>query len=532
MSSINNYTLRVSVTVLLFIAAFSAFAQNEKGIQVKAESMKSLIREGQQVARYLGNVNILHQGTVMTCDSAYLTKKLNVVEAFSHVVVTKEESKLYGDFLYYDGNTSTGKVSGKEVKMIQKDASLVTDVIYFDTKLNSAHYLTYGILKNIDNTLKSKRGYYFSKTKKYYFAGSVEMQGKDGSLNTDSLEYGTQDEVVYFYGPTRIYNKESYVYCEKGWSNRKNDQSNFFNNALIEKGAQKLYGQDVFYDKRNGYAKIVGQVAMVDTTQKVTVYGGRANYWDIKKEAEVLDNPLLVMASKDDTLFLKAEKFLVNTFLDSSLRDSTYRIVKAIKSTKFYKRDLQGVCDSLIYNTKDSTISLFVSPVLWSETNQLTADFIKAYTTTGNKLRKMDFEGTSFITSQEDSVNFNQIRGKTMFGYFTDGKLSKLDVKGNGQAVKFLRDEGIIAAVNKAESSDLIVRFKENTISKISFIMKPVSTFYPIKKVDYEEITLKDFRWLDDKRPKSKLDIIPKGLNLVLTDAKPWFKRDIVKSLN
>ena len=137
------------------------------------------------------------------------------------------------------------------------------------------------------------------------------------------------------------------------------------------------------------------------------------------------------------------------------------------------------------------------------------------------------FDGNAFSVQQEDSINFNQIRGKSMIAFFVKGQLDKLDVKGNGQAVYYLRDEGVIAAVNKAESTDLSARFKKSKISKISFTLKPVSTFYPIEKVDYEEITLKGFQWLEDSRPKSKFEIIPKGLDLVLTDRKSWFKRDI-----
>ena len=493
--------------------------------------MKPLTLEGFQVFRYLRNVNILHQGAVMNCDSAYVNKKQNVVEAYGHVVVTKDDNKLYGDYLHYDGNSSVGKVTGKEVKMVQKDASLVTDVIYFNTKLSSAYYLTTGVLTNPDNKLKSTRGYYYSQTKKYSFADSVEMVGKDGRLYTDSLEYNSQNEIVSFYGPTRIYREENYVYCEKGWYDRKNNQSQFFNNAFVEKGAQKIYGQDIYYDKVKGYARIIGQVAIVDTSRKVTIYGGKANYWDDRKEAEVIENPLMVMDSGVDTLFLRSDKFFVKTIADSTLADSSYRIIKALGTVKFYKTDLQGICDSLLYNTKDSTISFYVEPVLWNVNNQISADFIKTYTTVGNEIRRMDFEKNAFITSQEDSISYNQIRGKNMIAYFTQGKMSKLDVKGNGQAVYFLRDEGVIAAVNKSESSDLVVFLRQNKISKIAFNLKPISALYPIDKVDYEEITLKGFRWRDELRPKSNLSIIPKGLDLVLTDAKPGFKRDVKKQV-
>jgi len=139
----------------------------------------------------------------------------------------------------------------------------------------------------------------------------------------------------------------------------------------------------------------------------------------------------------------------------------------------------------------------------------------------------MDFNGSAFITSQEEGVNFNQIRGKKMVSSFINGKLVKLDVTGNGQVVYFLRDQGELTAVNKSESSNLVARLKDGKLSRISFKINPVSTFYPIKKVDYEEITLKGFKWLDEKRPKDKFSIIPKGLDIVLTDSKPWFHKDI-----
>ena len=524
-----NHILRIiAIDVLMFTSNFS-FAQ--KLVQVTAESMKNIIRQEQPFIRYLGHVSILHQGTTIICDSAFLSKKTSIIEAYGHVVVTKEGTNIYGDYLYYDGNLSTGKMSGKEVKMVNKDANLVTDVINFNSKTNSAYFNTSGTLTNADNKLISQRGYYFSHEKKCYFAGSVKMNGKDGRLFTDSLAYDTKDEIAYFYGPTRIYKKDSsYVYCEKGWYNRKTDQSNLFNHAIVITGAHKLYGQDIFYDKLNGYSRIVGDVAIVDTTQKVTVYGGKANYWDKSKEAEVSENPLLIMVSGGDTLFLRSNKLLVNSFRDLTLPDSTYRVIKALGAVRFFKRDLQGQCDSLLYNTKDSTISMFVTPTLWNKDNQITANFIEAFTTADNKIKRINFKGVAFFIAQEDTINFNQIRGKTMVAYFNkESKLSRLDVNGNAETVRFFRDEGKIAAASKAESSDLTVLFKNNKISKISFNIKPVSAFYPIEKVDYPEITLQGFKWFDQVRPKSKYDIIPKGLDLVLTDSKPGFQKDIKK---
>lgn len=510
------YISRIVAIFTFALVAYSALGQDDKAVQGRAEVMKNLTRNGQQVYRYINNVEILHRGTRMTCDSAYLTKKQDIVEAFGHVVVTKDETVLYGDFLYYDGGTAIGKVYGKEVKLVRKDATLVTDTIYFNSKINSAYYTTGGVLTNPENKLVSRRGYYFSREKKYYFSGDVVMENKDGRLFTDSLEYGSETEFVNFYGPTRIFNKKNQAYCEKGWYDRKNEKGNFFINAYLNNKAQRLYGQDIFYDKKTGYAHAIGQVAIVDSARRATIYGGTANYWEQKKEAEVIDNPLLVMEGNDDTLFLKSSRFHLVTIPDSTLRDSTYRIIKALGAVKFFRKDIQGQCDSLVYNTKDSTTSMFVSPVIWSDNNQITADFIKAFSGKNNKIKRVNFDGSAFIASKEEGNRFSQVKGKTMLAHFTDGEMTRLDVSGNGQSVYYYNDKGVIVAVNKLESTDIAVYFKNNKISHIKPKKNATAVLYPLSKVDPEELVLKGLQWLDDSRPKTKFDIIPKGLNITL----------------
>ena len=498
-----------------------SFAQ-KKEVQVSAEaSMKQVVRDGQKVVRYMQNVLIVHEGAKMNCDSAYVLKKTNIIKAFGRVKIVKEETTITGDYLHYDGNTSVGEITGKEVKLVQKDATLTTDKVFFNSKSNTAYYTSNGILVNNDNNLVSKRGYYISNQKKYVFAGNVQMFSKDGSLYTDSLEYKSDLDIAYFYGPTRIYNKENYVYCKKGWYDRRNEQSNFSINAYMKNKSQRLFGQNIFYNKKDKYSKLDGDVAIYDSTRNVAIFGGEANYWDVHGVAKVTKNPLVMLFDKNDTLYLKSDTLLLQTFKDNSLPDSLYRIVRAIGESKFYRKDVQGKSDTLIYNTKDSTISMISNPVLWNENYQITADQIKAFTTTGNRISRMEFEGNPMMSSNEEKTWFNQIKGKSMTASFTEGKLRKLDVFGNGQTVYFLRDKGAIVTVNKVESSDLTITVKNNKLSRILFKAKPISTLYPIEKVDAEEITLKGFKWLNEYRPKSKLDIIPKGTRTDILFPKP-----------
>ncbi len=474
---------------------------------------KSAKYKGESAQLLKGNVKLQHGQTLLQCDSAYMGKGNNWFEGFGSVKIVKGTATLYGDQVYYDGNTSLGKVRGKEVKLVDKDVILVTKNLDFNSRTNSVKYVGGGDLTQKDNRLKSTRGYYYTEKKRYYFAGDVEMEGKDGRILTDSLEYNTDEDLVYFFGPTRIYNDNSFIYCEKGWYNRKIQQSSFTRNAYILSGSQKFYSQNIFNDKKNSYSRAIGEVAIIDTAQKISIYGEKANIWDKRKEAEVTENPLLIMETDQDSLFLRSETLILKNIADNSLPDSSYKLLKALGKVRFYRKDIQGICDSIFYNSKDSTLSMFVSPVIWNESNQITADFIKAYTKK-NKIHRMDFDGSAFITSQESKLRFNQIKGKSMVATFTQGKLSKLDVKGNGQTVYFLRDQGELTAVNKAESSDLTVLVSDGKVSRITFKKKPITTLYPIEKADPSDITLKGFRWLDEYRPTSRESVIPKGLKL------------------
>lgn len=514
----HNRLNRYIICVLLICLSLSALAQKTQIKQRKADLMNGFKNSrGEQVIRYTGNVEFDIDGTRLFADSADLNKVNNTLEARGDVIIQQEKTRLYGDFLFFDGKKSTGRLYGREVKMVDDKNVLITDLLNFNSKNKSAFYTTGGRITNEDNTLESIRGYYFSQKKKFYFAGNVDMNGKDGHIRTDSLEYSSDQELAYFYGPTRIANDDNFVYCEKGWYNRQLEQSNFTQNAYIINGSQMFYGQNIYYDKKNGYARAIGEVAVVDTVQKITIYGGKANIWDKKKEAEVTENPLLVMQSDGDSLFLRSDLMIIQNIPDSTLPDSSYRLMKAIGDVKFFRGDIQGISDSMYYNSKDSTMSMFSSPILWNENNQITATFIKAYTKK-NKINRMDFDGSALISSQEESDKFNQVKGKNMIAHFTNGRLSKLDVKGNGQTVYYIRDEGELSAVNKAESSDLTVFIHDNKISKILFLKKPIATLYPVDKVEPEEVTLKGFKWLADKRPASRETIIPKGLKFIQTD--------------
>lgn len=509
------YTILL-LTIVILGGGKSVYAQQKRQIIINyADSMRNLKLNGNDVRRLLGNVSIRHDETTITCDSLYDYVGQNKFDAFSNVKVFQKNSTLYGDTLMFNGGTKRGKVRGKVVKLVDEEVTLETRFLDFETVNNTADYFGGAVISHIDFKFSSERGKYFSKEKMFAASGQVAFADEDILINTDSLEYYTETELAKFYGPTRIYNEENYLYSERGQHNRETQESEFHVNAFIDNGEQKLYGDNIFYDRAQGKATIEGNGLIVDTTHSINIYGQLLKYDEQTDFAEVPKEPLAIYISDEsDTLYLRANKLSGISFKDSVHTDSTlYNLLIGEGDVRFFRNDLQGVCDSMSFHSVDSILYLHKSPVLWNDENQLTADKVNIQFKNKN-IHRMEFSGSSFVVAQEDSTRFNQIKGREMVGFFNQGKLTRLDVNGNGETVYFARDKGEIVGVNKAVSSNLSIGINQNKISSIMFRDSPVATLYPIEKVELQDVMLTGFAWHIDKRPGSPIDIIPQGLDI------------------
>jgi hypothetical protein len=149
---------------------------------------------------------------------------------------------------------------------------------------------------------------------------------------------------------------------------------------------------------------------------------------------------------------------------------------------------------------------MFHKPVIWTDENQLTANYI-TITTTKGKIRQLDMYDVAFVISEEDTLFYNQIKGKKIVGLFADNKLRKINVFGNGQTIYYPKDDDAYTGVNRADCTDMVIYTKENKVERITFITKPVATLYPMNELPPKELLLKDFNWRIKERPLKREDI-------------------------
>lgn len=478
------------------------FSQEERTIIIENADItefESIL--GKQFSRLIGNVQFKHQDIYMTCDSAHYFPDENIMDAFSNVHIWRGDTlNLYGDFLKYRGNEKIAEVR-RNVTLIDPQNHLTTNYIDFDMNNDIGYYLGGGKIINGNNILKSLQGHYFGKEKLLFFKDSVVVTNPDYIMYSDTLKYNTVTEVSYFFGPTDIVSDTNLIYCENGWYDTKNNISQFSRNAFLKTKDRIIKGDSLYYERGTGLGKAFNHVELSDTLNNVILYGNRAVYLEKEKFALVTDSALMVQIEKGDSLFVHADtlKSQPDTLPD-------LRILKAYHHVKIYRKDLQGKCDSLVYSEIDSVFQFHGEPVLWTEENQLTAEYISIQTK--NKALKMiDMKNSAFIISQEDSGRFNQIKGRNMQGFFRDNDLYLMDVKGNGETVYYARDKGKIHGVNAAKSSDIRITLKDRKIQKITFLNKPDCIYYPVSKFPASQSKLENFKWFGEYRPVNRYDV-------------------------
>ena len=225
----------------------------------------------------------------------------------------------------------------------------------------------------------------------------------------------------------------------------------------------------------------------------------------------------LKMAAHPDSVYLTKKVVLSDT--------SRVRILSAFHHTKIFKSDLQAKSDSAFYSTSDSTIRMFVNPIIWTQGSQLSGDTIDLQLK-NKKMDNLQQYPAAFIVNIEkgDSVHFNQIGGKKMRGFFKDGKLDRMFVDGNAESISFPRDSAKkkVSDMHRSLSSRIRVNFRDGSLSDITFLAKPEHRFGPLGKFTEDDKVLKGFIWKPKERPVSKESIIPSlNKNYVAKKAPP-----------
>ncbi len=499
--------------LFLFISlllATSTFAQ-QKPQKIKyrhADEHKFDSRIDAEAQMMVGNVEFEHGGSILTCDSAVFYQGKNIMRAYGNVEINQADTlHMYSEYLEYDGNTKLSVAHGK-VKLIDSKMTLKSDTIHFDRNKQIAYYPAFGEIKDDENLLTSIVGTYYTTNKKFVFTSNVTVTNDKYIMKSNHLVYYTDPKTVYFYGPSTITSETNYIYCENGFYDTKNEISYFKKNAFINYGTQTLRGDSLYYNRNTGFGSASKSIVMNDTTKDIIIKGEYAEYFEKSDSTFVTDRALAINVMKQDSVFIHGD-----TLMMTIIPNTQNRLMRVFHNVKIFKPDMQGKCDSLTYNELEGEMKMLYDPILWSGKNQLTSDTIIVTTNTiTQKLDSLKLLKNGFIISNDTIENYNQIKGKDIYGKFKNDELSTINVVGNSETFYYARNEKKeLIGINKAVSSSMLIKLKDNEINEISFIQEPEAELSPDETIPENARKLKGFIWRSDERFGEKEDIFRKS---------------------
>jgi len=481
-------------------------------------------------------VHLFHEGMDVWSDRAVFYKQRNFFKAYGNVVVNQGDTiEMFSNYIEYDGNKRFA-VTKENVLLKNPEMTLETDTLYYNRNDEIAFYETWGIVKDSASVIKSNRGRFYMKQKKYRFLTDVEITNPEYNINSLQLDYYTDIDHAYFYGPTTIKGEDYDIYCERGFYDTNNKKGFFIKNSEILYNNRIIEGDSLYFNNPLNYAAATNNVKLTDTVNNSIILGHYAEIFKAKDSAMITQNPIAISLVETDSLYIHADTLV-------AIGPPEKRIIKGYYDVRIYKKDLSGKADSIHVNKETGLTKLMrkpltkrqlqrltpneiskKNPVLWSGESQMTGDIIHLISNTKTEeLDSLKILNNSFVV-EKDTLgidNYNQIKGINLYGKFVENSLKTIHVIKNTEMIYYLYDDDTqdLVGIDKSICSALQMDIEDNAIDQITYFTEPEGNVYPEKELPKNARQLRGFVWRGSEKVNSKEDLLSatdKNIRLVV----------------
>src|SRR6476660_2622920 len=490
-----------------------------------------------------GNVKLRQGSTLFYCDSCIINNRIHLLEAFGNVHINDADTaNAYSDYLRYLTDKRVAYLQ-KNVRLTDGKATLTTNNLEYDVETKLGIYTNGGkVVNNKKSVLTSTEGYYYTDLKDIYFKKNVELNDPAYYLKSDSLLYNTESEVARFIAETFIKDSSNRnIITKEGYYDTKNKKAEFGLRPVIQDGPRRYTGNTVITNDSTHISQIIGNAIIVDTTDATTVIAGEVLANSETGTMLAFNKPLMIVKQDQDSIFITADTLFsarlsdlykagdsvktlnasdsiqvdtvkTVTVVNSKEKDNTDRYFQAFYHVRIFSDSVQAVSDSMFYSFKDSVFRLYKDPVVWSKENQVTGDTILLFTKNKKADRFKVFEN-SLLVSKVQAEFFNQVKSSRMDGYLTDGSIDSVRARGFAECVYYIQNEdSSFTGVNQSSSDIMDIYFASDStggrgLQRVVFRSAVKGTLWPMHAKTPEELRIQNFKWLDNRRPKTKYEL-------------------------
>ena len=535
----NSKLLYILIFSCVLIAVQSVRAQRPdttKRVEILGSDKLELLKinDSTQLQILVGRVRLRQGKTLFYCDSGVLNNTAHIFEAFGHVHINDADTaSAKSDYLRYLTDKRIAYMQ-KNVSLTDGKAILTTNNLEYDADTKLGIYTNGGRVVNKKSVLTSLEGYYYTDLKDIYFKKNVELKDPAYFLRADSLLYNTESEVARFIAKTFIRDSSNRtIETREGYYDTRNRKAEFGSRPTIEDGKTRVIADRVAFDDSTGVSQAEGNAIVVDSTQQTVIIAGKIFRNNKTESILAFNKPLMIVKQEKDSIYITADTLFSARLSDlygtgdslhkdstktikkgdTKEKDSTDRYFEAFYHVRIFSDSVQSVCDSVFYSFKDSVFRLFKDPVVWSKENQVTGDTILLFTKNKKADRFKVFEN-SFLASKVQGDFFNQIKSARMDGYLTDGSIDSVRARGFAECIYYIQNEdSSFTGVNQSNSDIIDIYFgldstgKDKELHRVVFRSAVKGTLWPMHAKTPEELRLRNFKWLADRRPKTKYEL-------------------------
>ena len=482
--------------------------QADERVYLKHADMLRFNQYGEHAGAQIlnGNVAFLHKGALLTCDSAYFYQESNSFKAFGHVKMRQGDTlSLTSDYAFYDGDNQMAEAR-HNVLLRHRGTKLYTDSLNYDRLYNIGYFFEGGKMVDRNNVLVSDWGEYDTETRKAVFNYNVNLRNPKFTLTTDTLHYDTRTSLANIVGPSVIRSKESVIHTSDGYYNTNTGRARLYGRSTMSNKGKEITGDSLFYDEKRGISQGYRNVIYKDTQKKNELHCNYLWYNEKNGFAFATENPVMMEYSQKDTLFVHSDTIKVITYHLNT--DSVYRTAHCYNKVRAFRNDVQAVCDSLVYNTKDSCMTMYRDPIAWSGDRQLLGEEIQVFMKDSTIDRAHIINQALTAELMPDKDHYQQLSSKEMFAYFTKGQITQTEAIGNVRSIYYPVDDkdSTLMGLVYIETDTMKMFMRDRQLQKI-WTSKTDGTWYPMTQIPPERYKLDGFTWFDYIRPINKDDI-------------------------
>ena len=376
----------------------------------------------------------------------------------------------------------------RNVHLLTKEQETWSDTLYYHRAVNDVE-----LLGNVELMDTTRNAFALAGRVEYTDSTSRVKMTRRPAVMSISEEKGKKD-TLYIGGDTLLYQGINRDKVDEQWV------------SDAEKRLKELEGDPVTEYRRKAAEAAAKAAAEAAEKAAMEAQGPRPQGGVPKRDGPPVADEAAAPPQEEEQPAPADTTAAVPTEVDTT----KISFIWAVKNVKLYRRDMQMSCDSLAYNDLDSLVRLYRDPVVFNEGNrQYSSDSI--YVVIRNReAERARLMSNAFITTQEDTLCYDQIRGAEMMAYFDSTRtLQRFDALGGASALFFLKENDALATVNKVDSKMLYALFEDGDLDRMYYFEEARNDAYPVVQLPKDERFMKGFRWDPERRPRGRRDITP-----------------------